>query len=563
MPTWTEPTLRRARRRIAATLLVAWGVAMNAHPRAAAAQELMMRAPSDTIRLGSGRIASGDSQPTTFILRRPSGSGIVAMTVQARMRPTRSQLIALSVFELRDGLLVAPALCQAEGFGPLLQCRALLAGGEASTYQVSVAPAGGKGGNEVSVLAIPVAGPLIRGTSLSVADARPVEADRTVTDSLGYGGDRGNAALYLVRLPADAPDSVYVSLTPAERRSMRMNVLDLQGRVLDEFEPTDAFAQRRLSRGGARSLLLLVQPAEDDPSPTRYTVRVGANPSAVQALAPDGESSWSGTGAQRFDLRVPAGWSGVIALGGRGQQLRVSDSSGTSWPVESAFGGTTLGVRVGEPWAGSRFVRRGLTRPTRLTVDIVPDVSQRYRSDWDLTVRGKRGSGTTLVAFPVTAAEPWPTIWQSGDRMVNLTGGVRALMIPPPPDQFRTHGMSVKQSRAPEGGFRFGARLTGGAEQFYDIAVTDEWGDVIDIADAGVFWQWPGDRERLAIVIFAQPGTTAQSLPPSARLVIQSPTRPSAEVIQPARTLPAAAAAATVTRPRPRPQATVPTPPRP
>ncbi|MDB4874674.1 MAG: hypothetical protein JWM41_1120, partial [Gemmatimonadetes bacterium] len=388
-----RPWVNRSRaadvRHIAFTCVLTVVMALDASHQPAGGQDMVLRGGGDTVRIGAGRIAASDSLPARFSLRRMAGANVAAMTVRARMLPTRTQLLGLSVFALRDSVPGESPLCQAEGFGPVVQCRAVFADTRTSSYLVMVSHGGGKGSIDYALEAVPVSGPLLYGTALSLSDARNLELNRLVADSIGVvGTDRSNAALYQVNLSTVPRESVYVSLAPDDRRSLKLRLFDAHGRSLDEFEPTAAYAQRRVWPAGSPTVFLLVQPTDDRDygELTRYAVRVGASPSAVQALAPDGETAWSGTGAQQFDLRVPAGWSGIIALGGRGQVLSVRDSVGTAWPVESAFGGTTLGARVGEPWLNSPFVRHGLTRSTRLTIDVSPDSGQRYHSDWNLTV---------------------------------------------------------------------------------------------------------------------------------------------------------------------------------
>lgn len=506
--------------RAAKYALAALAVGLNAVATGAIAQGPVLTPGGDTTIIATSSITS-DTQPTTFTIQRPLEPNVVGLTVQVRIRPMRSQILGLSIFTTRDGAAESQR-CRTEGFGPIVQCRVIFTDSDRGPLLALVSLAGGKGAVDFSLRTISLRGPLVPSTTLAASDARLIELDRTIEDSIGTGNARGNAALYVVSFPATASDSAYVTLTQAEGQTLRVRIFEPQGTTVEMLAPVDAFTQSLITRDGARSLLLLVQSTDDYPGRKRFTLRVGRTPATIQALAPNGEATWSGHTEQQIKLRVPSGWSGIITLNGRGQRLHVTDSSGRALSIESAFGGTMLGVRVGDPWQRSAFVRTGVDAPTSLTIDVAADPTEPYHIGWELTVRGKRGSAASLVAFPSVAVEQWPSVWQSGRRMLNVADGVRAFMIPPPPDRFRVHGGSQKQAQSSPGAFRFGAHLVGDAKKYYDIAVTNELGEVIDIADETAYWEWPGDTARLAIVVFAQPGKTPPAAMP-VQIEIQAP----------------------------------------
>jgi len=121
-----------------------------------------------------------------------------------------------------------------------------------------------------------------------------------------------------------------------------------------------------------------------------------------------------------------------------------------------------------------------------------------------------------VVRVDAATAVKWQKWWTdpTSAEMGSVTPDSLAVIeVPIPPDLANAGALSptmqrvpIKADAPPPGGRpQFLARLAEGSADRFDLAVCTDDGQVLDIGDVAVRWEWPSDEPSLYLVVLPDP----------------------------------------------------------
>jgi hypothetical protein len=223
-----------------------------------------------------------------------------------------------------------------------------------------------------------------------------------------------------------------------------------------------------------------------------------------------------GVGGRQYEV-VPEGPTlAVITVDGIGTELSVTDAKGQAYPVVKGLGGARQSVIVGQALGSSRHVFRPLPESTSLKVDVRPadgGASSGYGAKWQMSIRGPGAGSEQPYLVDVVNREPEPAPADAKRITGSVANGeARTIVLrwasPPSAAQMKQESYSNSLLR---GGRRVFARLLSPSDGAFDMAVSNRFGQVINIGSPGVLWTFSADLPEAFLTIFPKPGSPAQA----------------------------------------------------
>jgi hypothetical protein len=222
-----------------------------------------------------------------------------------------------------------------------------------------------------------------------------------------------------------------------------------------------------------------------------------------------------GVGGRQYEL-VPEGPTlAVITVDGIGTALAVTDVRGQVYPVVKGLGGARQSVIVGQPFGGSHHVFRPLPENTSLKVDVRPfdgGGSSGYGAKWQMSVRGPASGSEPQFLVDVVNREPEAAPHDAKRITGSISDGeARTIVLrwASPPSAAQTTLDNLPNAFL-RGSRRVFARLLPPSDGTFDMAVSNRFGQVINIGSPGVLWTFSADLPEAFLTIFPKPGSPAQ-----------------------------------------------------
>jgi hypothetical protein len=481
----------------------------------AAPASLGAQGTPDSTTLGRGSMGV-KSKPRVHEGVLPPGA--IGMSIDLQMLNQQLDLDML-VFPVNPDVAEASPICASTGSGVTEHCKVLGPDLRSSNgrFWVRVVVAAGQGNSSYVLTGRPLAGPILGNSSVTAEDAVSLALGVPATGGFGQEGapDRLEVVhpyrLDLGQVPRGRP--LVASLTSGpENVRLRFGVFDSAGVELSRSNAGSTFEERPLPPAlqGVAYVAVWLDSVPDIRLRPTYTLSV-ADPSTLipLELTPKG-TVVSGTGAREFSLKVPRGQLAIVTLEGVRSDLTIMRGDGTAIPTQSLLGGEQHIAWIGDPIASASSVLRPLHGLDSLRIKIQPNgKTGAYGTpdDWTLGLRAPVGPGPFLIQMRYDAVEGWDD-WWSGTMVRKAgrlsAGEVRLLRLPAPQD----NNPKQDSPRASAGRGSTFARLADGNDAF-DLAVTTRTGEVLDIGDGTVRWDWPAAASELYLVIFPTPGRGA------------------------------------------------------
>lgn len=352
-------------------------------------------------------------------------------------------------------------------------------------------------------------GPRLSGTELVADDALPLEPG--IPEGVMFEYYEPSDTLTFQRLHrVDVPSggSVLVGLKPqgkSARENIELLFFNLKGSIVrvpyeeglarldgDRFPGQQALVVTRLLDRG----IIFREPSYE------FQVLTGAQPIVIEATE---ERTLEGEGDKTYTLRVYD--LAIAVFDGPGYELEVTRAGEpvpTLAPHESyrsrrvaSILGRPLDEDLSIPIYGSlskeadfqvEIRSRGGARPE----DDPSATRAFYRQDtWRLRIRPNDGGAGFVVPHFLTLNERWPA--EMPGTVTGNAGSGEAKV-------FRLSPTASERDR------QYSAEVLGESSSRFDIAICDELGRAIDIADSWIRWEWREDQRDLFLVVFPGPG---------------------------------------------------------
>lgn len=403
-----------------------------------------------------------------------------------------------------EGNDTAEALCTSDGVGRREVCR--LVPLPRGPIWVQVMALNGERRTDFVLRARVLRGVVLQGTDMLGDDARPFGDSASVHGAF-RPEDNATPQVFGIRRGVR---EWHLTLTGSDPTvSFDLSVFDSAGGLISKTEGGAQQDLRVAGPGPSWYAVVELPNAVDTRRSPEYTLTLTGAGEPVPVTLLQGEFRAGGAEDRAYTLQLERGQTAVAVLEGRGTLIaRERDSI---VPVVNSFGAARQRVWFGKTVGSSRHLLQGATEPAQVSLRVRAEVdTQRYRrrSEWALRVLVSPLEHRYVVRLVPTAAEPSGAWWVqpvSVRRGTIESGGIAAIELPAPadvtgPGTSSRAPSSIRSSPRPQ----FLARLAEGADKF-DVAVCTEDGQVLDIGESAVRWEWPAGSAALYLVVLPDP----------------------------------------------------------